>query len=111
MSPSILVVEDYEDLREAIASALSRAEYECDCAKSSEDAIVKLRDHDYAAILIAPKLPIADDPVIHYLAANKPGEMRKVIVMSDPDTATAGCALLEKPFTHADMIARIKERG
>ena len=111
MSPSVLVVEDYEDLREAIAAALSREEYECDCATSSEEAIVKLRDHEYSAILLAPRLPIAEDPLIRYLAINKPDEMRKVIVMSDPDTATAGCTLLEKPFTNGAMMATIKARG
>ena len=110
MSPSVLVVEDYADLREAIASALSREKYECVCASSSEDAVVKLRDNEYSAILIAPRVPIAEDPVIHYLAENKPGEMRKVIVMSDPGTVTAGCTLLAKPFTNAAMMARIKER-
>lgn len=110
MNPSVLVVEDYVDLRSAIVAALSRQQYDCDCATSAEDAIVKLGSHDYAAILIAPKLPVSDDPVIHYLAVNRPGDMRKVIVMSDPATSTQGCTLLEKPFTNAELFARIKDR-
>lgn len=108
MKPTVLVIEDYEDLRLAIADALERNHYDCDAVKSSEDAIVKLRDHDYTAILISPRLPIADDPVVHYLAEHRPGDVAKVIVMSDPATPTGDCrGLLEKPFTNQQLIAMI----
>jgi DNA-binding response OmpR family regulator len=109
MRPTVLVIEDYEDLRLAIADALQRNHYECDAVRSPEDAIVKLRDHEYAAILISPRLPIADDPVVHYLAEHRPGDVGKIIVMSDPATPTGNCrGLLEKPFTNDQLIAMIK---
>lgn len=109
MQPTVLVIEDYEDLRLAIADALHRSHYGCDAVKSPEDAIVMLRDHEYAAILISPKLPISDDPVVHYLAKHRPGDMGKVIVMSDPATPTGNCrGLLEKPFTSEQLIAMIR---
>ena len=112
MKPTVLVIEDYKDLRLAIADALERNHYECDAVESSEDAIVKLRDHDYTAILISPRLPIADDPVVHYLAEHRPGDVAKVIVMSDPATPTGDCrGLLEKPFTNQQLIAMIKLEG
>jgi DNA-binding response OmpR family regulator len=110
MNPSVLVVEDYADLRAAIAETLSRNDYDCDCATSAEDAIVKLAEHDYSAILIAPRLPVADDPVIHYLAENRPGEMHKVIVMSDPQTSAPGCTVLQKPFTNSELCATLKRQ-
>ena len=104
----VLVVENYADLRSSIVEALERHDYSCDSCSSSEDAVVKLRDHDYAAILIAPKLPITDDPVVHFLAENRPGDMAKVIVMSDPATPKGDCgALLEKPFTHEQLYASL----
>ena len=109
MKPTVLVIEDYEDLRLAIADALERNDYDCDAVESSEDAIVKLRDHDYAAILISPRLPIADDPVVHYLAEHRPGDVAKIIVMSDPATPTGACrGLLEKPFTNQQLIEMIR---
>ena len=109
MQPTVLVIEDYEDLRLAIADALQRSHYGCDAVQSPEDAIVKLRDHDYAAILISPRLPIADDPVVHYLAEHRPGDVGKVIVMSDPATPTGNCrGLLEKPFTSEQLMAMIE---
>src|SRR5688500_6496300 len=98
MSPLVLLVEDYADLRTAIAETLERNHYSCDSVSNSEDAVVMLRDHDYAAILIAPRLPISEDPVVHYLAEHRPEDMKKVIVMSDPATPTGSCGgLLEKP--------------
>ena len=110
MSRSVLVVEDYADLRSAIVSSLERQEYACEAVSTSEDAVLKLRDHDYSAILISPKVPIADDPVMHYLVENRPDDVKKVIVMSDPATATGECPLLEKPFTNDQMFAKIIER-
>jgi DNA-binding response OmpR family regulator len=108
MRPTVLVIEDYEDLRLAIAQALERNHYGCDAVKSPEDAIVKLRDHQYEAILISPRLPIADDPVVHYLAEHRPGDVAKIIVMSDPATPTGQCrGLLEKPFTNQQLLAML----
>ena len=106
MRPTVLVIEDYEDLRLAITQALERNHYGCDAVKSSEDAIAALRDHEYEAILISPRLPIADDPVVHYLAEHRPGDVAKIIVMSDPATPTGQCrGLLEKPFTNQQLLA------
>ena len=112
MNRSVLVVEDYADLRSAIVSSLERQDYACEAVTNSEDAVLKLRDHnhDYSAILISPKVPIADDPVMHYLVEHRPDDVRKVIVMSDPATATGECSLLEKPFTNDEMFAKITER-
>jgi DNA-binding response OmpR family regulator len=108
MRPTVLVVEDYEDLRLAIAEALDRNDYGCDAVQSSEDAIVKLSEHEYDVILISPHLPIADDPVVHYLAEHRPGDVAKIIVMSDPATPTGQCrGLLEKPFTNQQLMAML----
>ena len=109
-SLSVLLVEDYEDLRSTIAETLKRHEYDCDSVTTSEDAILKLRDNEYGAILISPRLPIADDPMIHYLVENSPGEMAKVIVMSDPTTPSGEWSLLQKPFTNDQLFAVIERQ-
>jgi DNA-binding NtrC family response regulator len=111
MSPWVLVVEDYADLRRTITEALERHEYSCASASSSEAAVVMLEDHDYEAILISPKLPVSDDPVVHYLMENRPADMSKVIVMSDPSTPTGPCrALLEKPFTNQQLLQIVERK-
>ena len=110
MHAPVLVVEDYAALRSAIVSALERHHYPCDSVASAEDAVMRLRDHDYGTILLAPRLPIADDPVIRYLTAARPGDISKVIVMSDPSTPSGECGLLEKPFTNDALFELLDKR-
>ena len=104
MSHNILVVEDYADLRTALVSALVRAHYTCDCVGSSEDAVEKLREHKYGAVLLATRLPIADDPVVRYLHAEDSTGRTKVIVMSEPDQATDDYRSLVKPFNYEQLF-------
>lgn len=110
MSRSILVVEDYPDLRTAIVDVLSRNGCVCDCA-DAEAAIDKLRTNRYEAILIAPRLSISSDPVLGYLLANQPGELAHVVVMTNPgneeESPDARCGVLEKPFSRDELLMRV----
>jgi len=112
MSPvAVLVVEDYADLRSAIAETLVRHHYACDTATNTEDAIVKLRERHYGAILLSPCLPIKDDPVMQFLATSQPEELPKVILMRDPsidDEEDAGRSLL-KPFNNEELFRKLAE--
>ena len=108
MRSSVLVVEDYADLRSAIEATLVRRDYACDVAASVDDAIVRLRDGQYEAILLAPTLPIKDDRVIRYLADNRPGELWKVILMTDPPEAFENrYRVLAKPFNDEELFAKL----
>ena len=110
MTSSILVVEDYPDLRDAIAEVLSRNDCVCDCV-GSEGAIAKLRTTQYAAILLASRLSIKGDPVLTYLAQYQPAELAHVVLMSDPlnadDMPDARCHVLTKPFGRDELLAQI----
>ena len=107
MSDSILVVEDYDDLRSAVVSVLSRAHYACDAVASSQDALVKLREHDYAVVLLSTRMPITEDPVVQYLAHSLHGGTR-VILMTEPEQPTANFHALLKPFDPAALLAEIE---
>ena len=108
MRPSVLVVEDYADLRSAIEATLVRRDYACDVASSVDDAIVRLGVHEYSAILLAPTLPVKDDRVIRYLVDNRPGELWKVILMTDPPEAFDNrYRVLAKPFNDTDLFATL----
>jgi DNA-binding response OmpR family regulator len=108
MRSSVLVVEDYADLRSAIEATLVRRDYSCDSASSVDDAIVKLRTHEYSAILLAPTLPIKDDRIIRYLVENSPGELWKVILMTDPpDAQEDRYRVLAKPFNNEELFAKL----
>jgi CheY-like chemotaxis protein len=111
MSRSILVVEDYPDLRSAISELLSRNDCECDAVGSS-DAIAKLAANHYAKILIGPRLSITDDPVLHYLIENQPGELEHVVVMVNPgrdeESTDERCHMLMKPFSRDELLAVVR---
>lgn len=110
MNPAVLVVEDYADLRSAIAMALSRGHYSCEQATSTRDAIDRLKEHHYDAILLSPTLPLSSDPVMHFLIENQPAELQKVILMTDPDPDLVGAGeypVLVKPFNRAQLMAKL----
>lgn len=108
MAQKILVVENYADLNSAITSALPE-DYACTSARTSDEAIDKLRANHYEVILLAPRLPIQDDPVMHFLHEYQPAEIAKVILMTDPgdDTEREDCRTLVKPFNRADLVAKV----
>ncbi len=113
MTRSILVVEDYSDLRDAIAGVLSRNGCVCDCVGTS-DAIDKLRTNHYEAIVISARLPIASDPVLHFLAEHQPAELNHVVVMQNPDgeepdeEPDARVHVLTKPFSSDELLKQVK---
>lgn len=110
MPRSILVVEDYPDLRAAIAGVLSRNDYVCDCVGSGE-AIAKLRANHYQTIFLAPRLTISGDPVLRFIAENQPAELAHVVLMTEPgsedEAADARCHVLTKPFSREQLLASI----
>lgn len=113
MKRNILVVEDYLDLRNAIAGVLSRNGCVCDCVGTT-DAIAKLRDNSYEAILISPRLPVSSDPVLHFIAQHQPGELNHVVVMQNPEADVAEEAAdsrmlqLTKPFSSDELMKQVR---
>jgi DNA-binding response OmpR family regulator len=111
MSSSVLVVEDYPDLCSAIVETLARGEYACETAATAEDAIGKLRENHYQAILLAPSMPIRSDPVMRFLTESQPGEIHKVILMTEPpigeEADPQDCRVLVKPFNNEQLFAQL----
>jgi DNA-binding NtrC family response regulator len=111
MSTSVLVIEDYTDLCEAIVAALSGRQFACESAGSAEDAIGKLRTHHYGAILLSPLIPIKNDPVMRFLHESQPDEIHKVILMTSPDVDAESnpeeCRVLLKPFNREQLFAEL----
>ena len=108
MVQNILVVENYADLNSAITAALPD-DCHCTSVRTAEEAILKLRDEHYEVILLSPRMPIQDDPVMHFLHENQPGEIAKVILMTDSDADATGedCRVLVKPFNRDDLVATV----
>ena len=104
------MVENYADLRSVIMSTLVRGEYECESAQSTEEAVEKLRQHHFSAILLTPTLPITSDPVMHFLHEQQPGEVSKVILMTEPEDETEGQPSIVKPFNADQLLDKLRTR-
>jgi DNA-binding response OmpR family regulator len=111
MSLSVLVVEDYDDLCAVIIHTLARRQYACESATTSEDAIGKLKTKHYGAILLAPRIPIKDDPVMRFLHESQPDCVRNVILMTspgyEPEQNPHACRVLPKPFNHDELLEQL----
>jgi DNA-binding response OmpR family regulator len=111
MSSSVLVVEDYADLCSAIVATLARRQVVCESATTPEDAIGKLRTQHYETILLSPRLPVKDDPVLRFLHDKQPGEVHKVILMTAPELEEEDdpddCPVLLKPFNNEQLFDRL----
>lgn len=111
MPPSVLVIEDYADLCSMIGDTLHVRDVSCDLARSTDEAIAKLRDRHYAAILLSPRLPVTTDPVMHFLHEQQPAEVCKVILMADPDSTLERdpdhCPILLKPFSRDQLFDKV----
>lgn len=108
VSHNVLVVEGYADLRAAVVSTLAQADYRCDDVESSDAAVAMLRQHQYGAVLLSTRLPIAEDPVVTYLLAKDAGHRTKVIVMADPDQPTENYCALTKPFNRDELLMQVR---
>ena len=112
MSPAVLIVEDYPDLRLALSETLQRHAYTCDCALSVDEALLKLQQGEYAAILIAPTIPIKDDRIVRYIRENRPSDVNKLILMTDPPDSDDDprYRTLTKPFNNEQLFRELSAK-
>jgi DNA-binding response OmpR family regulator len=101
MSPRVLIIEPYADLRSEIAATLTRAHYTCDAVASAEHARLALDRHAYKYVLmeeetIGGELVSSLDPRSHVI----------LITESDSDAVTGADSILQKPFSRDELIAR-----
>lgn len=105
---NVLVVENYADLNSAITAALP-ANCNCTSVRTSDEAILRLREQHYEVILLSPRMPIQDDPVMHFLHENQPEEIANVILMTDTagDASGEDCRVLLKPFERGELVSKV----
>jgi DNA-binding response OmpR family regulator len=93
----VLLVEADADLRSAISFALTRAEYDCDAVASPAAALLKLREHDYAYVLVDD-----DSRELRNALLEQEG---KVIFITEEDEAPE---TLRKPFDNQQLLSRLR---
>ncbi|MEA2464766.1 MAG: hypothetical protein QOJ98_2513 [Acidobacteriota bacterium] len=106
MVPTVLVVESYPDLRAGIVDALRRNHIDCDAVATPNAATLKLREHDYAYVLIDVDCTEGTD---EFVSSFDPGANVILISDADPrDAATNRFAMLRKPFSRDELMAQFR---
>lgn len=111
--PLVLCADDDESVRALCASTLARAGYAVDTASNGREALEKIDQNDYAAVLLDLGMPyIHGATVLSVIGKTKPAMLRRTAVITgapdaaiDPLYGTVG-AVLRKPLS-LDSIATI----
>lgn len=111
----ILIVEDFEILRESIAQGLTEAGYTVDTAADGETGLWHAESNDYDVIILDLMLPRMDGlTLLKKLRAKK--SPTHVLILTAKDTSadrvkgldTGADDYLVKPFVFAELLARVR---
>ena len=111
----VLVVDDEEDLADALRTALQRAAIAADVAYDGDAALVQLAVNDYDAVILDRDLPgVSGDEVCRAIAGQRlPARVLMLTAARRLDQKVAGFELgaddyLTKPFELPELIARLR---
>lgn len=113
---TILIIEDDDAEREALAAALRQADYSVAAVTNGQEGIEYLRDGKPAAlILLAMLMPVMDGwRFLEQLKQWRPSLEKPIVVMADTALSAQwgklhDCAgLLHKPVAAAELLAEVK---
>jgi PAS domain S-box-containing protein len=115
---SILVVEDESALAAAVTDALRDAGYTVDYAADGEQALGKVGEQPFDAVVCDLKMPRVDGKAFYRALANVAPALLKRVVFVTGDVAgtqaeefleESGCRWLAKPFRLADLLRAVRE--
>ena len=111
----VLVVDDEEDLADAVRTALRRAAIAADVAYDGDTALAQLAVNDYDAVVLDRDLPgVSGDEVCRAIAGQRqPTRVLMLTAARRLDQKVAGFELgaddyLTKPFELPELIARLR---
>jgi CheY-like chemotaxis protein len=113
----ILVVDDDDAIRNLVERVLRREKYHVETARDGFEAIEKLAQNDYAAILLDLMMPRVDGHgVLRYLVEERPAPKPRVIVMTanlagaaEAERAPVTARVLPKPFDIHDLVRHVRD--
>ncbi|OHB76890.1 MAG: hypothetical protein A2Z34_10145 [Planctomycetes bacterium RBG_16_59_8] len=113
----LLVVEDEPSIREIVSMFLGSLAYDIDTAESGTDAIAKLEENAYDAIVSDIKMPGKSGiDLYEHLQERFPHLARRILFitgdMITPETnrflAESGCPWIAKPFDLTDLLRKLQ---
>ena len=112
--PRVLCADDDRDVRDLCAVALSKAGFVTDVASNGREALEKLEEHDYAAVLLDLHMPsVHGATILSVLQRERPEILRRIIVVTGmPDAVVNGthypvAAVLRKPVSIEALVAEV----
>ena len=115
---SILLVEDERALAVAVSEALTDAGLKVDYASDGEEALARVRQNQYDAVICDLKMPRVDGMMLYRaMAAATPALARRVIFVTGDVAGTdaerflddTGCRWLAKPFRLGDLLRAVRD--
>lgn len=112
---TILIIEDEEIMREALREWLTEGGYQVETAKTGEDGLKIISDHDVALVLLDLRLPGKDGISVLKEAKTIRPQLKVIIITAYPSPRTKEAAIKEgaveylpKPFDLNDLEKLIR---
>jgi PAS domain S-box-containing protein len=117
---SVLIVEDEEALAAAVAEALTDAGLKADWAGDGEDALARVRNATYDAVICDLRMPRMDGVSFYraIAAAEATSTLARRVIfvtgdVADPEVERfleeSGCRWLAKPFRLAELLRAVRD--
>jgi CheY-like chemotaxis protein len=110
----LLVLDDDPSMQKLVGTLLRRAGYRADVVSAGQQAIEKIAQNDYAALLLDLMAPTEGGlTVIKHLRETSPELLKRVIlVTASPESVLRGidkdvAAIVRKPFEADELIETI----
>jgi CheY-like chemotaxis protein len=112
---TVLVVDDEPQVNRLVGITLKRAGYLTESATDGVEAIEKLAETSYDAMVLDLMMPRVDGfGVVEYLATNQPEMLAKTVVLTASPREAARqrlgdvCHIVSKPFDLDTLIATVR---
>jgi len=116
-NPSILIVEDDENIRETLSTILQQKGYKTDTAKTGQEAIQKSKTQFFNLALLDIKLPDMEGTQLLTIIQETLPKMMKIMITGYPSLKNAVEALnlgadayIIKPVKPEKLLALIEEK-
>lgn len=114
--PKVLVVDDDDAIRAMVERVLKREHFDVESARDGFEAIEKLTQNDYGAVLLDLMMPRVDGHgVIRYLEKERSAPRPWVILMTANLQGVADVnekavfRVLAKPFDIGQLVAHVRD--
>ena len=113
---NVLVVDDNESVREVLTIMLSRRGYRCESASNGTEAMRKVKESTFDAVIADLQMPEMDGIVLTRELCQHFSDLPVMIMTGQPDdrlvesAMSAGAReLLSKPFEISELMMRLQK--